>query len=92
MSSSTQSVSAVIRSVSAPPVLRIDFVGPDPPPVLLLLPSACWARSSAGPLLLDLRVKIPSNRTFDMACAQNGGFRPAELDRASLGHDEEMNP
>ncbi len=30
MSARTRSVSAVIRSVSAPPVLRIDVVGPDP--------------------------------------------------------------
>jgi hypothetical protein len=56
MSSRTPSVSAVIRLVNAPPAFRIDVVGPDPPPVLLLRPSAGWARSSAGPLLLDLRV------------------------------------
>ena len=56
MSSCTPSVSAVIRLVNAPPAFRIDVVGPDPPPVLLLRPSAGWARSSAGPLLLDLRV------------------------------------
>jgi hypothetical protein len=30
MSARTRSVSAVIRLVSAPPVLRIDVVGPDP--------------------------------------------------------------
>ncbi len=53
MSARTPSVSAVIRLVNAPPTLRIDVVGPDPPPVLLLRPSAGWARSSAGPLLLD---------------------------------------
>ncbi len=32
MSARTRSVSVVIRSVSAPPPLRIDIVGPDPPP------------------------------------------------------------
>ncbi len=32
--------SAVIRLVNAPPAFRIDVVGPDPPPVLLLRPSA----------------------------------------------------
>ena len=41
-----RSVSAVIRSVSAPPALRIDVVGPDPPPVLLLRPAA-----GLGPVL-----------------------------------------
>jgi hypothetical protein len=56
MSARTRSVSAVIRSVGAPQAFRIDVVGTDPPPVLLLRPSAGWARSSAGPLLLDLRV------------------------------------
>ncbi len=40
MSARTPSVSAVIRSVRAPPVLRIDVVGPDLRPVLLLLSSA----------------------------------------------------
>ncbi len=49
MSSRTWNVSTVIRSVSAPAVLQIDVVGPDPRPVLLL-------RSSAGPLLLDPQV------------------------------------
>jgi hypothetical protein len=53
MSARTRSVSAVIRLVNAPPAFRIKVVGPDPPPILLLWPSACWARSSAGPLLLD---------------------------------------
>ncbi len=56
MSARTRSVSAVIRLVNAPPASRIDIVGPDPPPVLLLRPSAGWARPSAGTLLLDLRV------------------------------------
>jgi hypothetical protein len=56
MSARTPSVSAVIRLVNARPAFRIDVVGPDPPPVILLRPSAGWARSSAGPLLLDLRV------------------------------------
>ena len=56
MSACTPSVSAVIRLVNAPPAFRIDVVGPDPPPVLLLRPSAGWARASAGPVLLDLRV------------------------------------
>jgi hypothetical protein len=51
ISSSTRSVSAVIRSVS--PVLRIDVVGPDPRPVPLFRSSAGWARSSDGPLLLN---------------------------------------
>jgi hypothetical protein len=46
MSARTLSVSAVIQSLSAPQALRIDVVGPDPPPVLL-------PRSSnrLGPLL-----------------------------------------
>ncbi len=56
MSTHTQNFSAVIRSVSAPPALRIDVVGPDPRPVLLLRPPAGWARSSAGPLLFNPRV------------------------------------
>jgi hypothetical protein len=56
MSARTRSVSSVIRSVSVQPELRIDDVGPDPRPVLLFRPSAGWARSSAGPLLLDPRV------------------------------------
>ncbi len=56
MSACTPSVSAVIRLVNAPPAFRIDIVGLDPPPVLLLRPSAGWTRSSDGPLLLDLRV------------------------------------
>ncbi len=55
MSASTGRVSAVIRSVSAQPALRI-VVGPDPRPVLL-------PQSSAGPLLLDPRVvrEVPSS-------------------------------
>jgi hypothetical protein len=49
MSARTLSVFAVtvIRLVSAPPVLRIDVVGPDPPSALLLRPSAGRALSSA---------------------------------------------
>ncbi len=54
MSARTRSVSAVIRLVNAPPAFRT--VGPDPHPVLLLLPSAGWARTYAGPLLLGLQV------------------------------------
>jgi hypothetical protein len=53
MSARTRIVFAAIWLVNAPPAFRIDIIGPDPPPVLLLLPSAGWARSSAGPLLLD---------------------------------------
>ncbi len=49
---SMRSVSAVIRSVSSPPVLRIDVVGPDPTPVLLLLSTAGLAQFSAGPVRL----------------------------------------
>ena len=49
-------VSAVIRSVSAPPALRIDVVGPDPLRSSCSGPPPAWARSSAGPLLLELRV------------------------------------
>ncbi len=41
-------VSAVIRSVSAPPVIRIDVVCPDPRPVLLLRPSASWVLHSVS--------------------------------------------
>jgi hypothetical protein len=57
MSTRTPSVSAVIRLVNAPPALRIDVVGPDPPPVLLL-PALHRAQSSAGPVLLELRVVL----------------------------------
>ena len=46
MSARTPRVSAVIRLVNAPPALRIDVVGPDPPPVLLLRPAA-----GLGPVL-----------------------------------------
>ena len=58
MSARTRSVSAVIRLVNAPPALRIDVVGPDPPPVLLLRPSAGLGPVLRRPdtLLLDLRV------------------------------------
>ena len=66
MSAHTPSVSAVIRLVNAPPALRIDVVDPDPPPVLLLRPSAGWARSSAGPLLLDPR---PHSESRGPECA-----------------------
>ncbi len=60
MSARTRSVSAVIQSVSAQPVLWID--------VLLLLSSSSWARSFAGPLLLDLRVV----RVRDIASSGRG--------------------
>jgi hypothetical protein len=50
MSARTRSVSAAIRVVSAPPALRIDVVGLDPPTVLLPRPAAGWAWSSAGQL------------------------------------------
>jgi hypothetical protein len=66
MSARTRSVSAVIRLVNAPPAFRIDVVSPDPPPALLLRPSAGWAQSSAGPLGgLDLRVVLaaPNHRS-----------------------------
>jgi hypothetical protein len=53
MSARTRSVSAAIRSVSAPSALQIDVVGLS---VLLLRSPAGWARSAAGPLLLDLLV------------------------------------
>jgi hypothetical protein len=53
MSARLRSVSAVIGLVNAPPAFRIDVVGPDPLPVLLLWPSAGWARYSAGLLLLE---------------------------------------
>jgi hypothetical protein len=73
-----RSVSAAIRSVSAPPVLRVDVVGPDPRPVLLL-------RSSAGQLLLDprdVREAAPSSRCVShsespgLACARFAADRP----------------
>ncbi len=56
MSARTRSVSAVIPSASAPPVLWIDVGGQYPHLALLLRSSASWARSSAGPVLLDPRV------------------------------------
>jgi hypothetical protein len=83
MSARTRSVPAVIRLVSALPVLRIAVVGPDPRPVLLLRSSAGWARSSAGPLLLEsldprvvreaaaLRVRTPG-----LACCEAGWSPP----------------
>jgi hypothetical protein len=84
MSARTRSVSA-IRSVSAPPLLRIDVVGPDPRPVLLLRSSAGWARSSAGPLLLDPRVVrdaassgsgSPHSESLGLECACLAADRP----------------
>jgi hypothetical protein len=67
MSARTPSVSAVIRLVNAPPAFRIDVVGPDQRPVLLLRPSAGWARSSIGPLLLDLRESESSEQLPSIA-------------------------
>jgi hypothetical protein len=58
MSARTRSVSAVIQLVNAPQAFRIDVVGPDPPPVLLPLPPACWAWSG---ITSKARVRIYSN-------------------------------
>ncbi len=72
MSARMRSVSAVILSVSAPPVLQID-VGPDPPPVLLLLPSAGWARSSSisesSEQLLSIAPRLPHSESQEPWCA-----------------------
>jgi hypothetical protein len=85
MSARTRIVSAVIRSVSAPPVLRIDVVGPDPHQVLLLWSSAGWGRSSSGPLLLDPRVireaaswgrGSPHSESLGLECACLAADRP----------------
>ncbi len=73
MSARTRSVSDVIRSVSAPPAFRIDDVGPDPPPVLLLLPSAGWARSSSIPesseQLPSIAPRWPHSESLGLDCA-----------------------
>jgi hypothetical protein len=57
MSAHAPSVSAVIRLVSAlrqaAPALRIDVVGPDLPPVLLLQPSAGLGLVLRRPALSD---------------------------------------
>ncbi len=78
MSACTRSVSAVIRSVSAPPALRIDVVCQDPRPVLLLLSSAGLTRSPACQLLLDPGVVLdvassgrglPHSESLGLECA-----------------------
>jgi hypothetical protein len=81
MSARTRSVSAVIRSVSAPPVLRID-VYPAQRPILLPRSSAGWARSSAGPLLrlLDPRVvREAASSSSDASHSKSPGLECACL-------------
>jgi hypothetical protein len=75
------------RSVSAPPVLHIDVVVPDPRPVLLLRSSTSggWAWSFAGPVLLDPIVVseaasssrgAPHSESMGLECARFAADRP----------------
>ncbi len=73
--------SAVIRLVNAPPAFRIDVVGPDPPPVLLLRPSA-----GLGPVLRRPAPPRSSSRPSSYHPSLHGGLTPSHWDPSAPRH------
>jgi hypothetical protein len=72
MSARTQSVPAVIRLLNAPPAFLIDVVGPDPPPVLLLLgfpPARSSSISESSKQLPSIAPQWPHSESLGPGCA-----------------------